>query len=166
MLAVNCDEALMADATCEDVDFLLEFVHRKDAAFLLSVALAETAVAAAVHAGVGDVERREDDNAVVVDFLLYAVGSRAHLGEELRVVDGGHKHRRLLREQGLASRLALRDYFPDAHGVCGLLGDIRDAATDLRVVDEMLAAREILVDLFLHNEVTRIVRRVLELSYL
>ena len=85
MLAVDGDESLVADSAREDVDLLLELVHREDAALLLVVPLAEAAVAAAVHAEIRHVERREHDDAVVIDFLLYAARRRAHLLEKRRI---------------------------------------------------------------------------------
>ena len=163
MLAVDGDEALVADAPGEDVQLILQLVHREDAALLQGVALAEAAVFAAVHAEVRHVERREHDDAVVVDLVLDAVGGRAHLLEERRVRHL-HEDGRLLREQGLARRFRLGDDLAHPHGVGGLAVRLGDEAVDERIVDEVLAAGQVLVDLVPDDEVLRVVRRVLEFA--
>ena len=162
MLAVDGDEALVADAPGEHVDLLADLVHREDAAALVGVALAEAAVPASVHAGVRHVERSEHDDAVVVDLVLDAVRRRPHLLEERGI---GHLHERggLLREERLARGLALRDDLADAGGIRGLRLGVGERAADVGVVDEMPAARKILVDLFLDDEMFPVVLFVLEL---
>ena len=50
MFTINSDKTLMADAACKDVYFLLQLVHRQDAALLFSIPFAEAAVPASVHA--------------------------------------------------------------------------------------------------------------------
>ena len=161
MLAVDGDEALVADAARKHVDLLPQFVHREDAALLQGVPLAEAAVAAPVHAEVRHVERREHHDAVVVDLVLDAVRRCAHLLEEPRIRHA-HQLRRLGGEQRLARRRALRDDLPHAHGIGRLRVDLRDQAVDLRLVHEVLPAGKVLVDLRLDDEVLRIVRRVPE----
>ena len=156
---------LWPDASREDVDLRLEFVHREDAALLRGVPLAEAAVLAAVHAEVGHVERREHHDAVVVDLVLDAVRRRAHFLEERRIRDG-HEDGRLLGEKRLARRLALRDYLPHARRIRRLFRDLGYAAVYLRLVDEMPAAGEILVYLLLNDEIPAVVVRILELPYL
>ena len=162
MLAVDGDEALVADASGEDVDLLADLVHREDAAALHGVALAEAAVLAAVHAGVRNVEWREHDDAVVVYLVLDAVRRRPHLLEE-RGIRHLHERGSLLREERLARGLALRDDLADARGIGGLRLGVGERAADVGVVDEMLAAGEILVDLFLDDEMFPVVLFVLEL---
>ena len=164
MFAVDGDEAFVSDAARENVDFLLELVHREDAALLVFVAAAEAAVAAAVHAEVRHVERREHHDAVVVDLVLDAVRRRAHFLEERGIL---HAHERgdLLHGERLARLLALGDDFADAHRVDRRGVRRRKRAVDQVLVDKMLAAGQVLVDLFLDDEMLRIILGILEMPY-
>ena len=163
MFAVDRDETLVSDTARKDVDLLLELVHRQHTAFLQFVALTEAAVLAAVHAEIGHVERRKDNNAVVVDFLLDAQGRRTHLGKELGIKSRGHQNGGLFGEERLARRLALGEDLPHLHGIGRLHGDLVDATENLRLVNKMLAARQILVDFRLNDEILRVIRRGREL---
>ena len=141
-----------------------ELVHREDAALLVFVAAAEAAVAAAVHAEVRHVERREHHDAVVVDLVLDAVRRGAHLLEEGGIL---HAHERgdLLHGEGLAGLLALGEDLADAHGVDGRGVRRREGAVDQVVVDEMLAAGQVLVDLLLDDEMLRVVLGIRKMPY-
>ena len=67
MLAVDGDEALVADAARKYVDLLPQFVHREDAALLQGVPLAEAAVAAPVHAEVQFLSTKAEDESASND---------------------------------------------------------------------------------------------------
>ena len=96
--------------------------------------------------------------------MLDAVRGRAHLLEEVGIL---HAHERgdLLHGEGFARLLALRDDLADAHGVDGRGVRRRERAVDQVFVDEMLAAGQVLVDLFLDDEMLRVVLGVLEMPY-
>ena len=152
MFAVDRDEALVADAAREDVDFFLEFIHRQDAALLKGVAFAEATIAAAVHAQVGHVEWREHDDAVVVNFVFDAVRRGAHFFEECRV---GHLHERgsFFREECFAGGFALGNDFTDFDRVSRNAICFLDEVVDEGVVNKVFAAREVAIDFILDDEV-------------
>ena len=163
MFAIDGDEALVADAAGEDVNFFFEFIHRQDATLLKSVAFAEATIAAAVHAQVGHVERREHDDAVVVNFVFDAVRGRAHFFKERGV---GHLHERggFFWEERFAGGFALGNDFTDFDRVSRNAIGFLDEVVDVGVVDEVFAAGEVTIDFILDDEALSVFRGGIEFT--
>ena len=163
VFAIDGDEALVANAASEDVNFFLEFIHRQHAALLKGVAFAEATITTTVHAQVGHIERREHNDAVVVNFVFDAVRRRAHFFEE-RGVRHLHQRGSFFGEKRLASRFAFGNDFTDLDRVSSNAICFLDEVVDVGVVDKMFAAREVAIDFILDDEVLCIFRGGIEFT--
>ncbi len=127
------------------------------------IAFAEATIAAAVHAQVRHVERREHDDAVVVNFVFDAVGRIAHFFEE-RGVRHLHERGSFFWEERLAGGFALGNDFTDFDRVSRNAICFLDEVVDEGVVNEVFTAWEVAIDFVLDDEVLRVFRGGIEFT--
>ncbi len=104
MFPENQNQPLVADFSRQNLDFLANFFRGLNRALDLSVAFAETAVEAVVHAGIAQVEGREGDNPVVIDLPFDRQARSLHFLQKFRVLHphqfGGFGRAEILEREG------------------------------------------------------------------
>ena len=151
MLAEDHDEALVAEVARQGLGLPAYLVQSQAAPLHLSVLGSEAAVNAGIHALAAEIERREDDYAVVIDLSLDGQRRVDHLPPGFGRANA-HEGADFLEIESLDRRRLGEDVPHFRYG--RLSASIRDYPVDSLVVDEILAALEEAVDLVAYDDVS------------
>ncbi len=109
MLAEHDNQAFMADFSGQDADFMVDFLLRQHVARHARIRRAEAAIEAIVDAGGAEIERRERDDAIVIDMPLDVAARDRHFMPQFGVCDvqqrGGFVRRQILDSAGFGENV-------------------------------------------------------------
>ena len=156
VLAEDDNQAFMADFPGQDFDFFADFVLRQHPARHVVVMAAKAAISAVIDADRAEVERRERDDAVVINVALDFSARDFHFAPEFRVLD--------MQQHGGFRRVEPRDgfcFFDNlAHTRRIRRAMRRERLLDFDVIDEVFAIEQIFFELFAFDALLQPILRV------